>query len=258
MVQGYDIFGNIAMLKFGFEIKKAEKLRVAKKIMKENKPITTVLEKVDKIKGRLRKLKTEHLVGIKTKVAEYKENNCRFVFDVDETYFSPRLSNERKEVAELIKKNKKVLVMFGGVGPFAIVIGKNSSPKLVISNEINRRASKYAERNVILNKLQEVVKIVQGNSWNVAEDFAKTKVKFDYVVMPRPQLKDTFLDSAFKVVKKKGIVIYYGFGKDHKIILGEIIEQAKIARKKIKILKVKRAGDIAPYKYRWRVDLRVL
>ena len=40
--------------------------------------------------------------------------------------------------------------------------------------------------------------------------------------------------------------------------LKKIEEEAKKARKKIKILDIKKAGEIAPYKYRWRVDLRVL
>ena len=31
--------------------------------------------------------------------------------------------------------------------------------------------------------------------------------------MPRPQLKDTFLAYSFKVIKKHGIINYYGFGK---------------------------------------------
>ena len=35
-------------------------------------------------------------------------------------------------------------------------------------------------------------------------------------------------------------------------------EEAKKARRKIKILRVKKAGEIGPYTYRWRVDIRVL
>jgi len=76
--------------------------------------------------------------------------------------------------------------------------------------------------------------------------------------MPRPQLKETFLKEAFEIVKKKGEIFYYDFGEDVEKILERIKEEARKARKKIEILNVKKAGEIAPFKYRWRVDLRVL
>ena len=37
-----------------------------------------------------------------------------------------------------------------------------------------------------------------------------------------------------------------------------LIEEALSVKKKIKILKVKPAGDIAPYKYRYRIEIKVL
>ncbi len=120
----------------------------------------TVLEKQGKVKGRLRKIQTRHLAGEKTKEVLYKENNCVFRFNVDSSYFSPRLSNERKEIALKIKKNEKVLVMFSGVAPYPIVIAKNSKAKKVYSNEINREANKYAKLNVELNKLKDKVELV--------------------------------------------------------------------------------------------------
>lgn len=86
------------------------------------------------------------------------------------------------------------------------------------------------------------------------------KEKFDRIVMARPNLKDSFLDVAFKRIKKKGIVHYYGFyqEKDVKGLRELVNSEAKKARKKIKILKVKKAGDIGPYRFRYRVDLKVL
>jgi len=219
--------------------------------------VETILEKSDKVRGRLRTIKTVHLAGKKGKVALYRENNCLFKFDVEKTYFSPRLSNERKEIAGKVRKKDKVLVMFAGVAPFSVVIAKIAKPEIVYSVEINRKASKYAEENKKLNKLNNL-EIVQGDVKRIVPGFVKKKIKFDKVVMPRPQLKDSFLESAFKVVKKGGEIYYYGFGKDHEEILKEIKGEASKARKKVRILKVKKAGDIAPYKFRWRVDLRVM
>ena len=252
--KSFDIIGNIAILKFKDKKTKAQKQKIAQNLIKKHKTITTVLEKSDKVRGRLRTIKTKYLAGEKTTLATYKENNCIFKLDVEKTYFSPRLSNERKEIAQQVKKNEKVLVMFAGVAPYSIVIAKLAKPKIVYSNEINKIASKYAEQNVRINRTFNV-EIIQGDIKRITP---KLKTKFNRIVMPRPQLKDTFLPQAFKLIKKAGTINYYGFGKDYEIILNQINEQAKKAKKKIKILKIKKAGDIAPYKYRWRVDLRVV
>ena len=41
------------------------------------------------------------------------------------------------------QKGDVVLVMFAGVGPYSIVIAKNSRARMVYSNEINKEANKY-------------------------------------------------------------------------------------------------------------------
>lgn len=253
----FDVVGNIAILKFDKNEKKKNKLISANDLLESNNNIKTVLEKTDKVKGRLRTIKTAFLAGEKTKIATYKENGCLFKFNIDTTYFSPRLSNERNELAKQVKKDEDVLVLFGGVGPFAIVIGKLAKPSHVISVEINREASKYAKSNVVLNKLNNV-EIIQGDVKRVIPKFLNQKLKFDRIVMARPQLKETFLESTLKVIKKNGIIHYYGFAKEEKEVLNEILRDVKKLKKKIKIILIKKAGDIAPYKYRWRVDLRVL
>lgn len=255
--RAFSVLGNIAVVNFSEDVKITDKRKFAQKILKEQKNITTVLEKSGKFSGRLRKMKTKYLAGKKTKEVLYKENNCVFRFNVDTTYFSPRLSNERKEVVKLIKKNENVFVMFAGVSPFSIVIAKNSKAKKVFSNELNREANKYAELNIERNKLKDKVELVQGDVKKVAE---KLRAKFDVIIMPRPNLKDTFLESAFKLSKRKTRIYYYGFCKvgEENLIVEEIKEEAKKFKKKIKILKVKKAGEIAPYKIRLRVDFVVL
>jgi len=256
-VGSFDVLGSVAVVRFPLDFKKTEKKKFAEKLLKEQKVIKTVLEKKGKIKGRLRKIQTTYLAGEKIKEVLYKENNCVFRFQIDNTYFSPRLSNERKEIANKIKKGDEVLVMFAGVAPLPIVIAKNSKAKKVVSNEINKEANKYAKLNIELNKVKDKVELLPGDIKRVAEKLNK---KFDVVAMPRPQLKDTFLKQAFKLSKKGTRIFYYGFCKvtEKEKIVEKIKEEAKKARKKIKILQVKNAGEIAPYKIRVRVDLEVV
>jgi len=251
---GIDIIGNIAILKFDKTVKLKDKKKIANDFLKEHKSVTTILEKQDKFKGRLRTQKTKWLAGEKTKEALYKENGCVFRLNVDSCYFSPRLASERLDLAKGVKKKEEVLVMFGGVGPFAIVISKIANPRKIISIELGRECSKYAELNVKRNKLRNV-EIIQGDVRKKTPN-----EKYDRIVMARPNLKDSFLDVAFNVCKKNSLINYYGFYKeDEKDEMLKMIElEAKNAGKKIKILNVKKAGDVGAYKYRYRVDLRIL
>jgi len=269
---GYDVLGNIVIVKFPVGMGKKEKEKIAKKILKEKKSVSTVVEKIGKFKGRLRKQKTKHVFGLRTKESRYKENGCVFRFNIDETYFSPRLGNERKELSKKIKKGEKVLVMFSGVSPYAIVIAKNSKAEKVYSNEINREANKYGKLNIELNKLKSKVELLPGDIKKVAGKIKSLRtnpsvrlpnrppLKYDIIVMPRPQLKESFLKEAFVLSKKGTRIFYYDFCDENLIseVVDKIKSEAKKAKKKIKILKTKVAGEVGPYKVRVRVDFKVL
>lgn len=258
--RAFDFLGNIAIVKFPKDFKISEKKKFANKILKEQKSIKTVLEKLGKVKGRLRKMQTKYIAGEKTKEVLYRESGCVFRFNLDCCYFSPRLSNERKEIASKIKKDDNVLVMFAGVAPYSIVIAKNSKAKKVFSNEINKEANKYAKLNIELNKVKDKVILVSGDIKKVAEKLKGKRVKFDVIVMPRPQLKNSFLEQAFMLSKKGTKIYYYDFCKEDEmdLVVEKVKKEAEKFKKKIKILKSKKAGEIAPYKIRLRVDFEVI
>ncbi len=252
----YDILGNIAIVKFKRGVARKEKIKFAKKIMGCYKEVKSILEKSGKFSGRLRTLDTKYILGEKTKEALYRENGCLFRFNVDTCYFSPRLANERMEIARMVKKGENVLVMFGGVAPFAVVIAKTGKPRRVVSVELGRECNKYALENIKRNKLNNV-SIIQGD---VNKILSKLKERFDRIIMARPNLKDNFLDVAFSKIKKNGIIHYYGFYEEEKLndLKELIVGEARKAGKKIRIVKIKKAGDIGVRKFRYRVDIRVL
>ena len=256
---GYDVIGNIAIIKFDRDASLKVKKKFALDYLNKNKSVTTVLEKTGKFSGRLRTLKTKWLAGDKTLEALYRENGCEFRLNVESCYFSPRLSEERKNIASFVKTKERVLVMFGGVAPFAIVIGKYSKASEVYSVELGKECSKYAIENVKRNKLIGRVHIVQGDVRRVIGRNEKVSGVFDRIVMSRPNLEDSFLDVAFRVCKKGTIIHYYGFYLEDEVdkLSGLILNEAKKARKKVKILRVVRAGDIGARKFRYRVDVKV-
>lgn len=250
----YDVIGNIAMVKFARETSARTKKQFAMRFLKENGSVRTVVEKTARIKGRLRTPTTRWIAGEKTKEALYKENGCEFRLNVDTCYFSPRLSGERKYIASRVKKGERVLVMFGGVAPFAVVIAKHSKAH-VISVELGKEPHTYALENVKRNKVHVIC--VQGD---VRRKVPLLPGMFDRIVMSRPNLGDDFLDTAFKKVKRGSIIHYYGFyEEDHVEELRELImKEATKAKKRVKIHRIVKAGDIGTRKYRYRADIKIL
>jgi tRNA G37 N-methylase Trm5 len=266
----YDIIGNIGIIKFNNEISKSEKLEKAQELMKQYKSLKTVVEKIDKVSGRLRTIKTKHILGEKTLIADYVENNCRFKFNIETCYFSPRLSNERMEIAKIIDRNKRkklnILVMFAGVGPFSIIIGKKNEEgeknkiNKIVSVELGKECCRYAMENVARNKLLSLIEIIQGDVKRIIPKLVSKKEKFDYIIMPRPNLKYSFLKEALSVSGKNTKIIYYGFcsEKDLEKMLASLHKEALKCKKRLKITNIKEAGDIAPYEHRYRVEMIVL
>lgn len=255
----YDILGNIAIIKSednGRKKSKEEKLKEAKKIM-ENPHIKTVLEKIGNVHGRLRTINIKHIAGEKNLISTSKENNCVFRFNVKTCYFSSRLAGERKEISCKIKKKDSVLVMFAGIGVYPIVINKMIHPRKIVGVELGKDCCKYFNENLKLNRMVGKIEVIQGD---VKKKVNSKLGKFDVIVMARPNLKETFFKQGLSVSKKSTRIFYYGFcniDEKDKMIEG-LIDEAKKLKRKIKILSVHKAGDIAPYKYRWRVEIKVL
>jgi len=273
-----DIFGNVAVLKFPRRSFWLVRKFLAWRFLKNHPSVNTVLEKVSGFSGKLRTHETRWLAGVRTKNVVYRENGCVFRFNVDEVYFSPRLSNERKLIAErvvrLAKKNSEILVMFAGVAPYSILIAKGlkragrptgvplgvaSSGKeasdgakvKVYSNELNRLANGFARKNVVANKVGDIVDFVDGDVRALPK---KLKKRFDIIVMPRPNLGDTFLDVALKMSKKGTVVFYHGFGTREKV-LDEI---KHVCGKKVGKISIRKAGDIGRDSFRWLAEFKVL
>lgn len=254
--RAFDMIGSIAIAEIPPELKKKERM-IAQTLLNQNKHILTVLNKAGRFKGRLRTRKLRFLAGRDVRETEYRENGCRFRFNVETSYFSPRLSSDRLEIAKQVKKGEKVLVMFSGVCPYPIVIAKNSRAKEVYAIELNRTASKYAQQNVLLNKVYDRVHVIQGDVKRKIPELQKKKMRFDRIVMARPQLKEDFLKDVKKVAKKGTVIHFYDFLFEEDMP-EKAFEKIRKVFKSFKILRWKKAGEIGPGKYRIRVDFKVL
>lgn len=257
MAHSFDIIGDIAIVQIPRNEKSYPK-KIAKDILDKNHNVKTIYAR-GKFKGRLRKQDLRYILGEKKEETIYKENGCLMKLNVRTCYFSPRLNSDRKEIAGETKKNETVLVMFSGVAPYGIVISKYSPAKNVYCVELNREAAKYAIENIKLNKLKNC-EAIQGDVKKICPKFKKRKILFDRIVMARPQLKDSFLREAFMVAKKSATIHFYDFLYCDHIEEGyeKIEQEANKAKRKYKIIKLKKVREIGPRKYQLRFDIKML
>jgi tRNA (guanine37-N1)-methyltransferase len=254
LVTSFDIIGDIAIIEIPIELEKKEKI-IAETLLNLHKNIRVVVKKAGIHRGIYRRQKLKILAGERRKTTEYKENNVRMRLHVQDVYFSPRLATERKRIAELIKPNEDILVMFSGVAPYPLVIAKNTKAKEVYAIEINPTAYKFALENVKLNKLTNI-KLFSGDVRRVIPSLKK---KFDRILMPLPLTGENFLDIALTAAKKKAIIHFYDFLKEDEFYLAKekIKKACDATKRKFKIIRIIKAGQIKPREYRVCIDFSV-
>lgn len=254
LVTSYDVIGDIAVIQTPKELEKKERL-IGNALLDLQHNLKVVAKEIGMHQGVFRLQKIKVIAGEQRKVTECRENNVRIKLNIEKTYFSPRLSTERKRIMEQVKAKEDVLVMFSGIGPYVLVIAKNTKANSVTGIEINPDAHKYALENVKLNKLDNV-KLYKGDVRLVVP---RLKKKFDRICMPLPMKGEDFLDVALKTIKKKGIIHFYDFEFDNQIDLAKqkVKKACELSKKKCRILRLVKAGQVGPRNYRLCVDFKV-
>lgn len=205
--RGYDIVGDIAVIDSAKD--KAAAKKTASVIMDVNKNVKTVLAKGGPVSGIYRTRKYAYVSGKRKYDTIYRENGAAFAFDLRKTFFSTRLAFERMRIVNAARDGENVLVMFAGVGPFAIEIGKEHKKSKIIGMELNKDACKYMAENIKLNKTPNVT----AECGDVKKLVAKHNRFADRIIMPLPWDSYSFLDSVLVAAKKRCIVHYYAFGE---------------------------------------------
>ncbi len=250
----HDIVGTIAIIQIPYELERKEK-EIAKALLQSNPLIKTVLKKGSGHEGVFRTQEMIYLAGEKTKEAEYKENECTFLVDVEKVYFSARLATERKRIAQQVAPGEEILVMFSGAAPYPCVLAKNTSAKNIVGVEINPLGHAYGLKNVAKNKLTNV-KLYCGDVREVVPQLQQT---FDRIIMPLPRTAEEFLDVALAVAKKNAIIHLYGFYSIDEFDKAkqEIKKYCKQYKRTYTILSLVKSGQQSPRTYRICVDFQL-
>ena len=254
--RAFEIIGDVAIIEIPPGLAK-KKTAIAKALKQVHPRIKTVCNKKGERGGRYRLRGLEVLLGTETRT-EHRESGCRFKLDVQEAYFSGREGTERQRIASQVKPREKVLVMFSGVGPYAIVIAK-AQPKVgkVYAVELNPKAHGYAEENVRINRVQLKVKPVCGDVRKVCPELRE---RFDRILMPLPKGAHNYLDVAFKCLKGTGMIHFYHMDREEDLYsnaLKMIKKEAKKAKRNVKIANMQRVLPYGPRVWKICIDLQV-
>ncbi len=203
----FDVIGDIILVKINDKLLDYQQ-QIAEALMQANKNIRTVCLSPP-ITGELRTRKVRVIAGEKNTETLHNEYGLKFALDVSKTYFSPRLANERKRVASLVKINEIVVDMFSGVAPFSIMIANYGKPNMVYAVDKNKDAVEYAKKNIKINNLLDRIEIINADAKDVEKIFKNKNVKADRIIMNLPFSAFSFFKYALKIISDEAVIHYY-------------------------------------------------
>ncbi len=196
----YDIVGTIAILEIPPLLKKKEKL-IAQAVLTTNTHVKTVVKKKSIRTGKLRLQKYVYLLGERTTETVHRESGLELKLDIQDVYFSVRLSSERLRIANQIRPGEHVLVLFSGCAPYPCVFARHSKAKMIYGIELNKKGHHYGRENVIRNRVPNVF-LVQGDVEKVLPELPTHLVglkcalhqrEFDAILKQKPSLVELYV-----------------------------------------------------------------
>lgn len=257
LIASYDIVGSIAIIEIPERLVPKEHL-IAEQVLRVNPAVKTVLKKDGGHEGEYRTQRLAFITGDDTRLTTVIENGIRLRVNVEEAYYSIRMSTERKRIANLIKPGEKVLCLFSGVGPYPVVFSKHTKASTILGVEINPVAHELALENVALNRCTNV-HLMLGDAHEILPRLARDGQTFNRITMPLPHTAHEFLDDILAVSEPGAMIHYYSFRHESDFENAvEVVRQA--FRKHGKLLEeygIIKAGQHAPRIWRVCVDARV-
>ena len=256
LISAFDQIGDIIIVRIPDSLLPKKKL-IGDALLEEVKIVKSVFYQASPVEGDFRTRNLEILAGEDRTETEYKEFGCRFIVDVANAFFSPRLSTERERIAKQIQDGETMVNMFAGVGMFSIMAAKKKNCT-VYSIDINPIASKLCEKNIKINKLVGKVISINGDTAKIIDENLQDTA--DRTLMLLPERSDEFLESAIKTTKDGGIIHYYShIHADKKSDAGKLSEShyLEVTPVKSEILKSKIVRPVGPRYYQTVVDVKI-
>ena len=126
-------------------------------------------------------------------VTTHREHDVAVVVDLDACFFSPKLATERLRVSKAVARGERVLCLFCGCGPEALIIAAKTACESVVAVEANAVAVNCLRRSVeTLRRSKgataaDKLTVVHADVLRDLDERARNGETFDRVLAPRPK-----------------------------------------------------------------------
>ena len=126
-------------------------------------------------------------------VTTHKEHDVAIVVDLNACFFSPRLATERLRISKAVGRGERVLCLFAGCGPEALLISAKTACERVVAVESNAVAtaclarSRQTLRRSKGDRVADKLEIVTDDALLELRRRADSGETFDRVTCPRPK-----------------------------------------------------------------------
>ncbi|MCG3226394.1 MAG: class I SAM-dependent methyltransferase family protein [Candidatus Heimdallarchaeota archaeon] len=203
--KAYDMIGDIVIVDIPEEISEHNST-IGSALLDLFPSIISVYRKASSVSGEYRTRELELIAGEEKCETVHLEYGIRISVDVCETYFSPRLGEEHKRVADSVKQNECIIDLFTGVGSFPLHIAKNLE-SVVYAIDINKNAIECLEKSIPMNKLRGTIHPIHGDCREVVKSIPRA----NRVIMNLPSKSLEFVDIVCDILKPNGILYFYYF-----------------------------------------------
>jgi tRNA G37 N-methylase Trm5 len=209
--KSFDVIGDIAYLHSLPE--EIDPECIGKSILNKNKSIKIVVARRSNLQGTDRAPGEDGLTIIAgvnryPLMTTHTEYGIKCIVDLNHTFFSPRMGQERLRICQQVARGEHVLVCFGGVGMEALQICGRTEASRVVYIELNPIAVECAQKGLALLRRNKSVQcagaaqrlqILAGDVLEVIPTLQEQQQQqqqecwFDRILAPRP--KEGKLDS---------------------------------------------------------------
>jgi len=253
----FDIIGDIILIKLPKELQSFSK-EIGNALLETHSHVKTVCS-MNPVSGEFRNRSVQVIGGEHKTVTMHKEYGNWFKIDVEKTYFSPRLANERKRVSSLIRKKSCVLDMFCGVAPFSILIAKYAQPAHIIAVDINPIAIELAEFNIRKNNVKDKISLFNRDARDAQQLCNDLSMRPNHIIMNLPFSAFEFFPIAIQLISHGGVIHYYDILNESLFEQrkNDLIEKANNFRADLIHLDFHKIKTYAPHEFYIGIDITV-
>jgi tRNA (guanine37-N1)-methyltransferase len=186
----------------------------------------------------------------------HHENGLQLHVDLAAAYFSPRLATEHRRVADLVRPGERVLDMFAGVGPFAVLIAKDGRAAEVHAVDLNPVAAALLRANADANRTEGRLHVHEGDARAVVPPLGR----FDRIIMNHPHHAIEFVEVALVAAKDGTVVHLHAIGRPDEVDAVErrALTAARAARMpSTRTLLRRKVGSFGPGVWHYCLDIVV-